>query len=117
MPPRCFATNKITEHLLGGPVVWSYGEVRPQPMRAHSFAAREATSILDQTTWDRTEDYANELWEKIVNSMDWTRVLISATAEHLRRQETEGEENHPDHILVQEVCEDCVSFALLTKER
>ena len=120
MPTRRKATNKITEHLLGGPVVWDgcTGTVRDQPMRVHSFVARNAQrSILDNTTWDETEDLAEELWEKVVNSLDWTRVLITATAEHLRQQEVLGEEAHPDHVLIQEVCADCVRFALLTKER
>lgn len=97
--------------------MWSYGEVREQPVRASSYAARSGLTVLNQDGWDDTEEMADELWEKVVNSLDFSRILISAAAEHLRLQEAVGGDNHPDHILVQEICPACVRFALLTKER
>ena len=118
MPPRRAAINKITENLLGGPVMWDglTGTVREQPMRAHSFVARNAErTILDQNTWDETETLASEVWEHVVRSIDWTRVLITASAEHLRRQELSS--GHKDFVLLDGICAECVQYALLTKER
>lgn len=116
MPPRRAAIEKITETLLGGPVMWTYGEVRDQPLRVNSFVARNAErTLLDQTAWDETEDVATQAWEKVVNSIDWTRVLLTASGHHLDLQQQDS--SHKDHILLDEICAECVQWALLTKER
>lgn len=118
MPPRRSAITKITEHLLGGQVMWNgcNGTVMEQPLRPHSFVARNAQrALIDNNVWDDTEDLATELWEKLVTSIDWTRVLLTASGIHLQRQEEDP--SHKDHVLLDEICAECVQWALLTKER
>jgi predicted alpha/beta hydrolase len=116
MPVSEKAIVHITEHFFGGPVLWNgaTGMVRESPVRTHSFVARTGQTILNQDVWDETEGMAEALWESVVNSIDWTRVLLSASVEHMNRQEEDP--SHKDHVLGLEVCGDCVAHALLTKE-
>ncbi len=118
MPERLKAVSRMTEHAIGGPIVWNgaIGEPREGQMRAvtASFVAREPIEITSRV-WDRTAAEADAIYAMIVESIDWNRIIISAMGFHLDR--CGRDEVHRGTADLDAICGECIHDALLSKER
>lgn len=106
MPERDRAVGRLVQllHNDGEAFVWDglIGRVR-------------AGQSLSPDEYDAAEKHLDEVWADIVDRVNWTRILLTASIIHLGKQEENEDHRDPD-FGVGEVCGLCIRDALLSKE-
>jgi len=100
MPVRARVGTALAEQVVGAQV-WNglYGECKTMPTDAY----------------DETVAVADVLYERIVDMIDWNRVLIEASSRHLNLVR-DGNHRPLRYNIMEAVCGFCIQEALLTDE-
>jgi hypothetical protein len=77
------------------------------------------TTSMPNDRYEQVSDTADMLFERIIDRIDWNRILLEAMNRHheLVRSGTHRETNWYAGITENEVCPDCLRESLLAEER
>lgn len=105
MPVSAKAAAKLADEIAGGLSFNTIDDVA----KLGPLKTRETVSI------DEYQEQFHGLWERLVASVDWNRVMIEATSEHLRKRKEDP--SHECWDFNDEICPDCLAAALVARER